>query len=66
MQTPTWSATLRLATVVSVVAAVVAVLLVDVVAEPLLIGCIIAGASLVGWLHAEGMLRLQPARVRRR
>ncbi len=66
MNTPTWSATLRLATIVSVVAAVAVVLLASFVPEPLLIGSVIAASSLVGWLNAEGMLRVSPVRIRRR
>jgi hypothetical protein len=66
MNTPSWSATLRLATIVSVVAAVAVVLLASLVPETLLIGSVIAVSSLIGWLNAEGMLRPLPVRIRRR
>jgi hypothetical protein len=66
MSTPSWSATLRLAALVSLVAAAVAMVLAQFFAEPVVIGSVIAGASLVGWMHADGLLSLKPARVRRR
>jgi hypothetical protein len=66
MHTHSWPATLRLATAVSLLAAVIAVNLSGRVSEHLIMVAVIVGASAVGWLHAERPLPPDLLRVRKR
>lgn len=61
-----WGATVRLAIVVSVVAAIATLTLASRVAGPVLIAGVVVAASMVSWHHASPAARPATVRIRRR
>jgi hypothetical protein len=53
MRTHSWPATLRLAALVSLAAAVIVVWSYNRISEGVIMAGVILGASAIGWLHAE-------------